>query len=402
MCVTKISIIIPTIFLLLCCSDASLVAAAERYDLVCTSAPEWFWANIACAPGMTVSSVLYARYGSTNVSTCGNEKAGECGAPSSVSVVENACLGQSQCSIQARDDLFGGDPCPSEQVKSLTISVMCYGIDPPTCSYTSPNGYVYDLSELDTTLSVSRGIYTWSVNPCGFVSTSSSSCNGASICQYDTVASVYRSAGQYTKQTISPLDKTLEDKGVSVTYSGGLNDGACPGPRSSLIWLSCDPSQSFPRLMFNVEASTCFYTFIVSSSHACSIEKSATTTTGGALTSFSNNNIAVFTTSNSQLATTAAAHSAATSFDAAVANAVVARAVTSTMAGFTTAVNAAIMTTARSAGTGDVVSSEGSGTPSSSYSTTNKPDISGSRHISSLARTLSLILVVLIILFLCY
>eukprot|EP01113_Clastostelium_recurvatum_P045751 TRINITY_DN7909_c0_g1_i2.p1 TRINITY_DN7909_c0_g1~~TRINITY_DN7909_c0_g1_i2.p1 ORF type:complete len:234 (+),score=13.42 TRINITY_DN7909_c0_g1_i2:226-927(+) len=152
-------------------------------------------------------------------------------------------------------------PCPlSEQVKSLTISVMCYGIDPPTCSYTSPNGYIYDVSELDTSLSVSVGIYTWSVNPCGFVSTSSSSCNGAPICQYDTVARVYRSAGLYTKQTISPLDKTMEDKGVSITYSGGLNDGSCPGPRSSLIWLSCDPAQTFPRLTFNVEASILVFT----------------------------------------------------------------------------------------------------------------------------------------------
>ena len=101
--------------------------------------------TLGCTDGHAIEKVLFASFGTTigncsdgfgegNCSTTG--KIGS--ASTSMAVVEQACLGQSTCTVPATVLNFAGgsgpgsNPCP-HVVKSLAAEIVCSGSDPPTC-----------------------------------------------------------------------------------------------------------------------------------------------------------------------------------------------------------------------------------------------------------------------------
>uniref|UniRef100_K3Z3X6 Beta-galactosidase n=1 Tax=Setaria italica TaxID=4555 RepID=K3Z3X6_SETIT len=79
--------------------------------------------NLWCQEGKQISAIEFASYGNP-VGDCTNYGSGSCHAGSSDSVVKQACLGKSGCSIPVTTDKFGGDPCPGIQ-KSLVVVASC-------------------------------------------------------------------------------------------------------------------------------------------------------------------------------------------------------------------------------------------------------------------------------------
>ncbi|CAN6355088.1 unnamed protein product [Urochloa humidicola] len=79
--------------------------------------------NLSCQEGKQISAIEFASYGNP-VGDCTNFGSGSCHAESSESVVKQACLGKSGCSIPVTPAEFGGDPCTGIQ-KSLLVVVSC-------------------------------------------------------------------------------------------------------------------------------------------------------------------------------------------------------------------------------------------------------------------------------------
>lgn len=73
--------------------------------------------------GATIATIRYASFG-TPSGTCPAFANGPCSAKASLSVVENACLGNRACTVNATNDEFGGDPCPGTS-KQLIIVAHC-------------------------------------------------------------------------------------------------------------------------------------------------------------------------------------------------------------------------------------------------------------------------------------
>lgn len=92
---------------------------------VCATAAEEETLSLTCPEGGTITTVDFASYG-TSTGECGAFSAGECDAANSVSVIEAACAGQSTCSVEVTNDVFGGDPC-SFVLKNLNVEVTCTG-----------------------------------------------------------------------------------------------------------------------------------------------------------------------------------------------------------------------------------------------------------------------------------
>nr|AIG56503.1 secreted protein [Achlya hypogyna] len=80
-------------------------------------------ALLVCPPGQTISDIAFASYGTPT----GFVTPSWCNAPTSVSVVESACLGNSFCTVDANAGVFG-DPCPGT-TKSLNIAAQCSSAD---------------------------------------------------------------------------------------------------------------------------------------------------------------------------------------------------------------------------------------------------------------------------------
>lgn len=92
---------------------------------VCATAAEEETLSLTCPDGGTITAVAFASYG-TSTGECGAFTAGECNAANSGSVIEAACVGQSSCSVEVTNEVFGGDPC-SFVVKHLDVEVTCTG-----------------------------------------------------------------------------------------------------------------------------------------------------------------------------------------------------------------------------------------------------------------------------------
>lgn len=75
-------------------------------------------------PGATIASISYASFGGTPGGGCGAYTPPACDAPTSKATVAAACLGKAQCTIQATNAVFGGDPCPGEG-KTLFVTASC-------------------------------------------------------------------------------------------------------------------------------------------------------------------------------------------------------------------------------------------------------------------------------------
>ena len=62
-------------------------------------------------PGGTFSGVTFASFGTPTGSCGGGFKKGACDAATSVATVAAACVGKGECTIEATNEAFGGDPC---------------------------------------------------------------------------------------------------------------------------------------------------------------------------------------------------------------------------------------------------------------------------------------------------
>jgi hypothetical protein len=102
---------------------------------VCASANEGGTATLACPNGSTISSVVYANWGS-NSGACGKYAKGSCAAGTSASVVQSACVGKASCAISAINSTFG-DPCPGNG-KTLVVDVKCGGSTVPATPTPTP------------------------------------------------------------------------------------------------------------------------------------------------------------------------------------------------------------------------------------------------------------------------
>ena len=98
--------------------------------------------TLAC-PGGSFTAVTFASYGSPTcgAGACAFSANSSCSAPTSVSVVEQACLGRESCSIPVGVSTFGKDPCPGVY-KFLAASLVGSG-----CAPVAPGGTTCQLSQ---------------------------------------------------------------------------------------------------------------------------------------------------------------------------------------------------------------------------------------------------------------
>ena len=89
---------------------------------VCGSADEDGVATLSCPAGQIIDRVLFASLRHP-AGECENASAGSCDAMTSVSVVEDLCVGRASCMVPASNGAFG-DPCHST-VKRLAVAVQC-------------------------------------------------------------------------------------------------------------------------------------------------------------------------------------------------------------------------------------------------------------------------------------
>jgi len=99
------------------------VTCALTPSLVCATVEENNNATISCPSGSFVRTINFASYGLPG-GYCGTLFSyGECHSSNSMSVVENTCLNQANCTIPAQNEVFG-DPCGGTR-KSLYIEAVC-------------------------------------------------------------------------------------------------------------------------------------------------------------------------------------------------------------------------------------------------------------------------------------
>lgn len=93
---------------------------------VCAVAGEQTNATVSCPAGQIIAKVVTASYGDPLSGSCGSYSitSTTCRSGLSQYIVEQACLGQNNCSVGANNGEFGNDPCDPE-VKTLTIDVQC-------------------------------------------------------------------------------------------------------------------------------------------------------------------------------------------------------------------------------------------------------------------------------------
>lgn len=83
-----------------------------------------YYLNASCVEsGATISSVLFASYGTPDVAVCGSFAVGACNSPNSSAIVSAACLNEPACSIGANTTTFG-DSCFGT-VKQLAVEMRC-------------------------------------------------------------------------------------------------------------------------------------------------------------------------------------------------------------------------------------------------------------------------------------
>ncbi|XP_042514357.1 beta-galactosidase 9 [Macadamia integrifolia] len=78
--------------------------------------------HLQCDSGHVISSITFASYG-TPGGGCQSFSIGNCHAPSSMSVVADACQGRNSCSVNVSNAIFG-DPCRAV-IKTLAVEARC-------------------------------------------------------------------------------------------------------------------------------------------------------------------------------------------------------------------------------------------------------------------------------------
>mmetsp|Transcript_43186 Transcript_43186/g.80925 ORF Transcript_43186/g.80925 Transcript_43186/m.80925 type:complete len:1349 (-) Transcript_43186:490-4536(-) len=109
--------------------DASPHGAGGTFGylgLVCANAPEGNMAMLQCAPGHTISEVLYANFGE-NDGTCGAYEAGPCALDRQLveEFVGAACLNHNNCSIPATVSTFNTTLACRATTRTLAINAIC-------------------------------------------------------------------------------------------------------------------------------------------------------------------------------------------------------------------------------------------------------------------------------------
>ncbi|XP_072999265.1 beta-galactosidase 7-like isoform X1 [Typha latifolia] len=79
--------------------------------------------HLQCRQGKTIAAIEFASYGQP-AGDCKNYSTGSCHSVASKSIVEQVCLGNTNCSIPVLASTFGGDPCPGA-AKSLLVVASC-------------------------------------------------------------------------------------------------------------------------------------------------------------------------------------------------------------------------------------------------------------------------------------
>ncbi|EQC24830.1 hypothetical protein SDRG_17280, partial [Saprolegnia diclina VS20] len=99
----------------------SIVAECISNDIIGTSVPQGAVLHLSCPAGKTVQSIDFASFGNPT-GHVGSFATGSCDDPSSVAIVQQACLGQDSCSVPA-NNVFT-DNCYGVQ-KHLTVQATC-------------------------------------------------------------------------------------------------------------------------------------------------------------------------------------------------------------------------------------------------------------------------------------
>lgn len=109
--------------ILLLCSLLLCVRVYSSYPVCGTAASEGVVATLTCPTGSVITAINFASYG-TPTGSCGAFSVSSCNAPTSVSVVQSACLNQASCSVASSYLSFSGDPCYGVP-KHLFIQATC-------------------------------------------------------------------------------------------------------------------------------------------------------------------------------------------------------------------------------------------------------------------------------------
>ena len=97
--------------------------ATSGTDPFCGTQDEGSALSLECIDaGATITSILFASYG-TPSGACPKPVEGACNSPSSLTIVQAACVGKNSCKIDVSNGVFGGDPCAGT---SKTLSVMAH------------------------------------------------------------------------------------------------------------------------------------------------------------------------------------------------------------------------------------------------------------------------------------
>jgi hypothetical protein len=116
--------------------DFALTGAEATH--ICASAPEQATLSLTCPAGSTISAVAFASYGTAPLPTtsslspssavCSAEHVytiTSCHAGTSKAVIEQACVGRTQCVVpNIGNALFAIDPCPHVP-KHVLVDVVC-------------------------------------------------------------------------------------------------------------------------------------------------------------------------------------------------------------------------------------------------------------------------------------
>jgi hypothetical protein len=114
----------------------SFVSSQSQF---CFSSHEGGTVSVACSSGLIIAAVNFASYG-TPTGTCGAYNTSSCHAPSSYSLMANACVNQPSCTFDANSKVFGdqcdGDFKRDEQLKPSIVPT--YLISPTSDPSSSP------------------------------------------------------------------------------------------------------------------------------------------------------------------------------------------------------------------------------------------------------------------------
>jgi hypothetical protein len=168
---------------------------ASADAVLCGQVQEGGSVTITAPAGDVISSIEFASYGAPSGS-CGSFFLGTCDAASSLPIVEQACLGESSCTVTADNATFG-DPCVGE-FKRLYIqaavtprpvpgpSTLCgQASEGGTVSLTAPTGEIItsiDFASYGTPLGACGGFFLGICNATSSRSVVEAACLGKSSC----------------------------------------------------------------------------------------------------------------------------------------------------------------------------------------------------------------------------